>query len=143
MYDSVLAPISVLCPWIKGSFSVSDRTLVVSLRNTFLGLVPAGKSSYNIPLSSISGCVLDRFYDTTSILLGMFMVFIGTVCFFDHATRAIGILLVLFGAALVAASIKTIIRVQNNGTELAVFIPFYGRDKAEKIKTMIDSAVTR
>lgn len=140
--NSVQIPLSVLCPWIRGSFSVGESALAVELANVFLGVIPAGKMSHNIPLGSISGCALDEYYDTKSTLAGIIVCFAGGLNFFTNpGTIIVSLIWILIGACLIAYSIKTIIRVQNNGTELAVAVPFYAKDKAHDIKEMIDKAI--
>lgn len=131
----------MLCPWIRGTFSVAGNALRVSLMNTVLGVFPAGNSLYNIPLSTISGCILEKYYDTRMILIGIVMIFLGVVGAFEEGGFAFGLFLLLAGAFFVASGVKTVIRVQNNGTELVVSVPFYARDNANNIKKMIDEAI--
>lgn len=141
MYETIFVPLSVLCPWITGMFAVSGKSLMVQLANVFFGVFPAGKSSYNIPFQNISGCILDKYYDTGNILTGGFLCITGGACLIEPSTIFVGLLMILFGIILILYGIRTVIRIQNSGTELAIAVPFYARDKAEKIKNMIDKSI--
>lgn len=143
MYLEVETPISVLCPWIKGSFSVGDGTLVVRTANTVFGVFPAGMTERRIPISTISGCIKDHYYDVGGMLTGALLCFLGTLSLTNASTILFALFEMFLGAAFIAISVKTIIRIQNNGTEMAVFIPFYAVDKADKAKEMIDKAIMK
>lgn len=141
MYNTMSVPMSVLCPWIKGTFSVGEGRLVASITNTIFGIIPAGKETRNIPLSNISAVVLNRYYNTGSLLAGCAVCLFGLTTVVEPSMIPVAIFMFIFGVWLVASSIRTEIKIQNNGLEFTAFIPFYAASKAAEIKTMIDEAV--
>lgn len=108
--------------------------------NTILGCIPAGRESRSIPVKSISACIIDRSYDLQALIVGFIMLPTGVGSVAGHFP-ILAIILLILGLSMVLGSIRTVICIQNNGTEMAVFIPFYASQKAYDIKKMIDAAI--
>lgn len=143
MENIVYFPISVICFWIKGSFAIMDKTLTVDRMNAILGFIPAGRETRSIPLKSISACIMNKYYDAQSIFLGIILIMTGTGCIAGGTFVPLSIMMTIIGLIVISGSIRTVISIQNNGTEFNVFIPFYAADKAARIKRMVDGAVDR
>lgn len=133
------APLSVFCFWIKGTFTLTDTAVEVSIPNRLFGCIPVGSQKTAIPLRSISGCQIDTWYSASEMIAGIIFLLLG-IC--SASTSAIIALIIsLFSFGLILSSIHTVFRIQNNGTEFAVNIPVYGKTSITKFERVLSATL--
>lgn len=141
MGNAVVFPLSFLFFWIKGTFYNENGVLYIEQMNTVFGIIPAGKRAEAIPIRSISGCAINKFYDTSVIITGVLLIIAGLFNVSTITLIPAGVLLIICGILILLSGVFTTITIQNNGTWLSVNAPFYARSAAEEAKAMIDHAI--
>lgn len=136
---SVTFPLSIFCFWIQGTFTLTDRSVEISEPNRLLGLLPFGSKNTSIPIWSISGVQLDSWYSVGEIIIGIIAMILGLFSFSESVI--IALVIILFAIGLILCSIHTRLRIQNNGTEYTVDIPFYGKKKMTRFARALSASL--
>lgn len=136
---TVTTPLSVFCFWIRGTYTLTDRSVEISEPNRILGCIPVGRRNSSIPLWSISGVQIDSWYSVGEIIAGIIALLLGIVAFSQSAIMAL--IIILFAIGVILCSIHTRFRIQNNGTEYAVDIPFYGKKQITRFARALSASM--
>ena len=65
--------VSLVFPWIKGKMSVDKNFIHVSIPNTILGFIPAGKHVDNSPLQTLSNVSVSTSYKLAPMVIGLLL----------------------------------------------------------------------
>ncbi|WP_238476802.1 hypothetical protein [Fructobacillus parabroussonetiae] len=99
--------VSLITPWVKGNMFVSDDDILkVRMQNTiFFGLIPAGMTKDNSPLSSVSNVYTSKEYKLSNIIIGLLLAIFGVMSL--GSSFMTGLILAVIGVLLIGSGIKT------------------------------------
>lgn len=141
MYTSYTIPLSVFCFWIRGQFALTENAVDIAIPNRLFGCIPVGSAKSSIPLRSISGCRLDTWYSGGEILAGIVLL-IAAGCLSVYSV-ILGLFVAVFAMGVLLSSIHTVLVIQNNGTDMSVSVPFYGRKQMTAFANALSAAIRK
>ena len=131
--------LSLLFFWVKGFLSVDSRFVKVSVSNTILGFIPAGKDNQTIPLKNISATTISSSFKIRRILLGVLIIFFALPSLGDNFLTAL--ILFLIGVATVGNGILTVLVIQRSGADFQISVPFYEKAKLLQAQGFVEEAL--
>lgn len=114
--------VSLVFPWIKGNMSVDKNFIRVSIPNTILGFIPAGKHVDNSPLQTVSNVSVGTSYKLAPMVIGLLLVLNGIGSISKGLSASI---LIVIGALLFFSGIKTSFAYERSGIGQVVEFPFF------------------
>lgn len=132
--------VSLLGFWVKGKMSVDNDNLHVEMPNTtFWGLIPTGKTPHTIQLASVSDVSVITDTKIGGIILGALIALSSFGMFQDSAFW--GLVLLIVGVLLVLSSIKTAFYFNAQGTNWAISVPFFERERLNKFVDQVNKKI--
>lgn len=132
--------VSLLGFWVKGKMSVDNDNLHVEMPNTtFWGLIPTGKTPHTIQLASVSDVSVITDTKIGGIILGVLIALSSFGMFQDSAFW--GLVLLAVGVLLILSSIKTAFYFNAQGTNWAISVPFFERERLNQFVDQVNKKI--
>lgn len=132
--------VSLVFPWIKGNMSVDKNFIRVSIPNTILGFIPAGKHVDNSPLQTVSNVSVGTSYKLAPMVIGLLLVLNGIGSISKGLSASI---LIVIGALLFFSGIKTSFAYERSGIGQVVEFPFFESNHVHEFESQIIDALTK
>lgn len=132
---------SFLTFYMKGTISIADRMVQLSIPNTVLKLIPLGSYKRNVPINQISSVETSFSLNFKSLIFGIILLMLGLG--FITENTGLGIVGIILGLNSAVSSFQTflLITLTSGKVEGASFIIFE-KNKAIEIADAINAMIT-
>lgn len=126
--------------WLKTDFSLTSKRVMGHAPNTFLGMIPLGKSEFTYPLKNIAGIAASTKFHFVRLLVGLILVFAGFGVFDSSFIGAI--ILILLGLSPLANCYTSTFVITNNAGEAPIIeLSILEKDKVAEFVGAANAAI--
>ncbi len=140
MNKSVSFITSFLTFYMKGSISIADRMIQLSIPNTVLKLIPLGSYKRSVPVNQISSVETSFSLNIKALIFGIILLCVGFGIITDQVVPGIVALILGLNSALSAFQTFLLITLTSGKVEGASFIIFE-KSKAVEIADTINQMI--
>jgi Short C-terminal domain len=135
---------STIAFYLHTELVLTDRRLYSLRPNVLFGLIPVGTERSNFPIESIAGITAGTRFDLLGVIVGVFGVLFGIGFMAVPGVSILGLLLALFGLALIVGAPKQTIDVMNSGGgQISFRVSVFDRARTVEFANRVSQALAR
>lgn len=125
--------------WLKSKYKLTNKRIISSAPNSFLGVIPSGRRERSLPLNNISSVMTSYEFQFGRFIIGWFSITMGLLT----ARYLIGWSIFLVGLKYAFSPYHTFFGVVNNAGQLTTHrISNLEKKKAQSFATEINKVIT-
>lgn len=126
--------------WLKANYNLTNKRITGHTPNTFLGIIPLGKSQVSQPLKTVASISSSTQFHFMRLLIGAILLIVGLSMF--GSSFILAIILALFGLVNILNCFTAVFYITNNAGESTGYeISILEKDKVQSFVSEINTTI--